>query len=563
MTITRESFSIEYDITSAESERVEFPFDFSARKASAIHCFDINPALPGSDPAREIEIPQSDFSVVPATGGLTYGGKVLLAAPVTVGHTLLIRRVTRKTQEKVFRNQRAINPEEIEDSFDKLTEMVQEVQSDNNSEFVADLDQLREADRVMQGQITDLQQNKANAADLQRYATTDALNAGLGTKANTDHTQAIGTVINLQATLDRKLEDAPQDGKTYGRRDGGWTEAAGGGALPEPNAPGDVLTANAQNEWGPEGIADLVERLPKASAGQYGVVKVDGTSIVETDGVLTAIGGGGEGTSDHRALTHRDAAGAHPSSAVTHGAGTVESVLATQQAQIGAKADAADLANYATETALADGLATKAPASHTHTIDDVSDLQTNLDGKPNDAPEDGKVYGRKDKRWVELPNSSGASVGDVKMGLQETPDPGWLLFDGAPVSRTVYADLFAKIGTKYGEGDGITTFNLPDMRGRSPLAAGQGPGFTNRILGSAGGAETHTLTVDELASHTHDFKHPNMGNSPAATGSYGISINAATQASNNGANDTGSDQAHNNMHPWFAINFFVYTGVVA
>jgi microcystin-dependent protein len=86
-----------------------------------------------------------------------------------------------------------------------------------------------------------------------------------------------------------------------------------------------------------------------------------------------------------------------------------------------------------------------------------------------------------------------------------TPPTGWLACDGAAVSRTTYAALFAKIGTTYGPGDNSTTFGLPDLRGRSPIGAGQGAGLTNRVRGSAFGAESHPLTPGETAirNHTH------------------------------------------------------------
>lgn len=80
---------------------------------------------------------------------------------------------------------------------------------------------------------------------------------------------------------------------------------------------------------------------------------------------------------------------------------------------------------------------------------------------------------------------------------------GWLNCDGSAVSRTTYADLFAIIGTTYGSGDGSTTFNLPDLRGRTIIGVGQGSGLTNRTLAATVGVETHPLVTSELPSHTH------------------------------------------------------------
>lgn len=94
---------------------------------------------------------------------------------------------------------------------------------------------------------------------------------------------------------------------------------------------------------------------------------------------------------------------------------------------------------------------------------------------------------------------------------------GWLLCAGQAVSRTTYAALFAAIGVVHGAGDGTTTFNVPDMRGR--VAAGKddmggsaagrlttgGSGVNGASLGANGGAETHTLTAAQIPAHTHNL----------------------------------------------------------
>jgi microcystin-dependent protein len=87
---------------------------------------------------------------------------------------------------------------------------------------------------------------------------------------------------------------------------------------------------------------------------------------------------------------------------------------------------------------------------------------------------------------------------------------GWLMCDGAAVSRSTYADLFAAIGTAFGPGDGSSTFNLPDLRGRAPIGAGQGSGLTNRTLGGVLGVESHAHTVN---GHTHSVGSESPGTS--------------------------------------------------
>lgn len=115
-------------------------------------------------------------------------------------------------------------------------------------------------------------------------------------------------------------------------------------------------------------------------------------------------------------------------------------------------------------------------------------------------------------------------VGDLIPSAASTR-AGCLLCDGSAVSRTTYAALFAAIGTTYGAGDGSTTFNVPDLRGRVPLGAGTGTaaGATAHARGSqptsgAGGEEAHTLSTAEMPSHNHGGA---TGTGATGTGSTG------------------------------------------
>ena len=127
---------------------------------------------------------------------------------------------------------------------------------------------------------------------------------------------------------------------------------------------------------------------------------------------------------------------------------------------------------------------------------------------------------------------------------------GWLLCQGQAVSRTTYAQLFSVIGTTYGSGDGSTTFNLPDMRGRVAV------GSDANSLGQEEGQRDVTLTIEQIPEHNH------FSNNPALLYTdYAAAINQTPTASgvNNikGAarsNSVGGGQSHSNMSPSLHLN---------
>ena len=146
--------------------------------------------------------------------------------------------------------------------------------------------------------------------------------------------------------------------------------------------------------------------------------------------------------------------------------------------------------------------------------------------------------------------------GTICMWAGSDPPPtGWFNCYGGAISRTAYAALFAVIGTTYGTGNGSTTFTLPNMSSRMPLGRGGG-----RNRGDTGGAETHRLTVGEMPAHAHDLG----GTRTDAAGTdrnkhTGASGAVTTVAANNayGVKNTGGGAAHNNMPPYFVINFII------
>lgn len=180
-----------------------------------------------------------------------------------------------------------------------------------------------------------------------------------------------------------------------------------------------------------------------------------------------------------------------------------------------------------------------------------------------------------------------------------TAPEGWLLCYGQAVSRTTYADLFTVIGTTYGSGDGSTTFNIPDRRGRVGVGkdnmggvsanrlTGQSGGVNGDVLGAAGGAETHRLTVNQMPRHNHsgstdtrgehrhsyvDWERENNRDYVAgggASGNFGQRFenrntgDAGNHSHGLNISHTGNDDLHNNVQPSLVENVIIYTGVGA
>lgn len=93
-------------------------------------------------------------------------------------------------------------------------------------------------------------------------------------------------------------------------------------------------------------------------------------------------------------------------------------------------------------------------------------------------------------------------IGDIKMVGYNFAPRGWAHCDGQLLPINSYPALFSLLGTTYG-GDGRTTFALPDLRGRSAVHPGTGPGLSPIQWGQRGGAEFHTLTTTQMPSHGH------------------------------------------------------------
>ena len=166
-----------------------------------------------------------------------------------------------------------------------------------------------------------------------------------------------------------------------------------------------------------------------------------------------------------------------------------------------------------------------------------------------------------DVEWIDNIGQGGGDtlpIGAILPFSSDTIPNGWLLCDGRAVSRTKYAELFKAIGTKHGSGDGSTTFNLPNQKGRTLVGKDSSDTDFN-TLGKTGGEKTHTLTKEEMPTHEHDvigsINTNSGGNRYYIIQQTGISD---TQRGTIGTTvEAGGGQAHNNLQPYLVTNFII------
>ncbi len=164
------------------------------------------------------------------------------------------------------------------------------------------------------------------------------------------------------------------------------------------------------------------------------------------------------------------------------------------------------------------------------------------------------------------------STGGVPPGVPlpffgTTAPGGYAICDGAEVSRADNPRLFAAIGTAWGVGNGSTTFNLPNLKGR--VLVGRDPGQAEfDTIGETGGTKTHTLTIAEMPAHSHQWVAAGT-NAPASAANWDDIVGAnqspigagpAAPEAGNAIQPRGGGGAHNNLQPYAVGNYIIALG---
>jgi microcystin-dependent protein len=164
-------------------------------------------------------------------------------------------------------------------------------------------------------------------------------------------------------------------------------------------------------------------------------------------------------------------------------------------------------------------------------------------------------------------------LGEIRMFAGNFCPRDWAACNGAGVNVQQNNQLFKLLGTTFG-GDGVNSFNLPDLRGRIPVGQGSGPGLSPRSIGQSSGEESHRLSEGEGASHTHEVRaaldnavtqvpfgsffatvqpNPNFN----VNGLYSMAPAPLVQFDRRALTPAGNGQPHNNMMFTLPINFIV------
>lgn len=157
-------------------------------------------------------------------------------------------------------------------------------------------------------------------------------------------------------------------------------------------------------------------------------------------------------------------------------------------------------------------------------------------------------------------------IGEVRIFAGNFAPRGWAFCNGQLLPIAQNTALFSLLGVTYG-GDGRTTMGLPNLEGRAPMHPGSGPGLTTRRLGERVGAETATLSAQQMPAHTHAVMGLGPANTNSPTGAssatnptvnqYNTGATSMVSASSDAIGSAGSGGGHNNLQPYLTLNFII------
>lgn len=317
---------------------------------------------------------------------------------------------------------------------------------------------------------------------------------------------------------------------------------------------------------GEDGTNPYITGIPIASETVLGGIKVGDNLTINSDGVLSAQAGGVKNYNDltDKPVLNTNISESQPVSSNETISGTIS------LHKISKTGDYSDLNNLPSldfipnsEKGVAGGVATL--GNDTKISDNQLPIATTTDlgvikvGANLTIGEDGTL------------NAIGGSggtvsdtlpIGSVVKWFSTTIPTNWLECNGQAISRTEYAELFAVIGTKYGSGDGNTTFNLPNIKGKTTVGLDIDDTDFNE-LGKTGGEKTHTLTENEIPPmDVHMTQHTWFDRGGLEAGGA-VNRKVVAGGGTGGSPEfvigtvNGGGQAHNNLQPYIVSNYII------
>ena len=158
-------------------------------------------------------------------------------------------------------------------------------------------------------------------------------------------------------------------------------------------------------------------------------------------------------------------------------------------------------------------------------------------------------------------------LGEIRVVPYNFEPRGWAFCNGQTLPIAQNTALFSLLGTTYG-GNGRTTFALPNLQGKAPMHAGNGPGLTGRVLGEVGGEASVTLQTTQLPQHTHSLQGDeneadsgspanNLPAIPDSSNLYAAKTSPIAPMATQAVGGAGGSQPHNNMQPYLTLNFII------